>query len=121
MKPLTQKLEHAIWRCRTGRKTKQEFLRTIERKVRLNKVENEFLLIAAAAAKCSSAEYMRRSFMQNHPPVIPEINRQLAIEIGKFGNNLNQIARHFNSNEYVQFSEIEKLLAQVKSKIMEYK
>ena len=121
MKPLTQKLEHVIWRCRAGCKTKQEFLRTIERKVRLNKVENDFLLISAAAAKCSCAEYMRRSFMQNHPPVIPEVNRHLAIEIGKFGNNLNQIARRFNSNEHVPFSEIEQLLAQVKSKIMEYK
>lgn len=53
------------------------------------------------------------------PRPMPEINSQAWEEIGRIGNNLNQIARHLNAGENVEIEKIRNELNALRLKIID--
>ena len=72
--------------------------------LRLTDVELDLLDQGAACLSISQSEYLRKLLLEkqiNHQiEVVADMNdlRKLISEYGKIGSNLNQIAKHFNSD-----------------------
>ena len=73
--------------------------------LRLTDTEYEIVAENAKSANLTLAEYARNQIMNKKVTVkyeivadIPELKKLMA-EFGKIGSNLNQIARHFNSDK----------------------
>jgi hypothetical protein len=72
---------------------------SVRKTLRLTKAEAKAVAEGAAKAKMNEANYMRMLIMQK-PSDAPE-RRQLGKDLinayNRIGNNINQIARHFNT------------------------
>jgi len=72
--------------------------RTLRYELRLTPVEKESWTKKAAAVGIDLSEYIRRCVERRTiPSVIPEVNRQTAVELGRIGVNLNQLQRAMNT------------------------
>jgi hypothetical protein len=72
--------------------------RTTRHELRLTPNEKKNWSTKAAAAGMNLNEYIRRCVERRTlPPVIPEVNRQTATELGRIGVNLNQQIRAMNT------------------------
>jgi hypothetical protein len=69
--------------------------RNIGLMVRVTPAERDSLKKRAGAMRM--AVYMRQCSLHRAPCSVPEINRSTAIELGRIGNNLNQLARAANA------------------------
>jgi hypothetical protein len=93
---------------------------------------DEFNEVAAKADNCGLgfAAFLRAAALdgdagpraQRRPPVDHKVLRQLLGEVGRIGNNLNQIARALNSGEKAKLPELEEALrvyTEVRNKIFD--
>lgn len=68
--------------------------------IRMTKDEKAEYLLRCKKAGLTSADYFRKSAMKAKP-LQPTIDTSLLVQLlaswGKMGNNLNQIAKHYNS------------------------
>ncbi len=85
--------------------------------VRLNKLELNWLDTHRQKNKKKylRGEYLRMSSLGNLPRVIPEINKNVWLELGAIGNNLNQIAKKLNKGHRSQGALIEKFVVELNS------
>jgi len=67
--------------------------------VRLNKKELSWL--DQNRKKYKRGEYLRMASLDKLPKIVPKINRSTWIELGAIGNNLNQISRKLNSDQFL--------------------
>ena len=84
-------------------KKETEITHTRHINLRLTDTQYDILSIAAGQAGLSLSEYIRRQVLKGKVIAkyelvtdLPEL-KKLITEFGKIGNNLNQIARHFNT------------------------
>ncbi|MEX2591803.1 MAG: plasmid mobilization relaxosome protein MobC [Anditalea sp.] len=66
---------------------------------RMTEEEMEFLERLSSYSGLPSAEVIRASVFKNRLPQarVPLLDRQAYLELKRIGNNINQIARHYNS------------------------
>ena len=65
--------------------------------IRLSPTERQAIEAKADTAGMKLGEYIRATALkQKVPPSIPEINREIYVELIRIGNNINQIARVAN-------------------------
>lgn len=90
--------------------------------LRLTNVQYEIISENAKRAKPSLSEYIRRQLIKGKVVEkyelvadLPEL-KKLIFEFGKIGNNLNQIARHFNTGD-IHSQEMRKTIGQSLSEI----
>ena len=94
--------------------------------LRLTDTEYEIVSESAKAAHLPLAEYVRKQIMKQKVTAkyeivadLPEL-KKLVAEFGKIGNNLNQIARHFNSGG-IHSQEMRRAIDQSVARIYEMK
>ena len=94
--------------------------------LRLTDVQYEIISENARRAELSLSEYIRRQLMKGKVIAkyelvadLPEL-KKLIFEFGKIGNNLNQIARHFNTGG-IHSLEMRKAIGQGLSDIFRMK
>lgn len=94
--------------------------------LRLTDIQYDIISTAAVQANLSLSEYIRRQLMKGKVIAkyeivadVPEL-KQLISEFGKIGNNLNQIARHFNSGG-IHSQEMQKAIKRCITEIYEMK
>lgn len=94
--------------------------------LRLNDTEYAIVTENAKNAHLPIAEYVRKSLMNKKASVkyeivadIPELKKLIA-EFGRIGNNLNQIARHFNTGG-IHSQDIRKEISQCIVELYEMK
>ena len=94
--------------------------------LRLTDVQYEIISENAHRAELSLSEYIRRQLMKGKVVTkyelvadLPEL-KKLIFEFGKIGNNLNQIARHFNTGG-IHSLEMRKAIGQGLSDIFKMK
>ncbi|MGQ7019987.1 plasmid mobilization protein [Vibrio cholerae] len=87
--------------------------------VRLNEAELEQLDSERAERKMQRGAYLRSAFLNQVPPVVPEINRQAWFELSKAAANLNQIAKALNHGKPVGLGEIIDQLAKFRCMLLE--
>lgn len=94
--------------------------------LRLTDVQYEIISENAKAAGLSLSEYIRRQLIRGKVIAkyelvldMPEL-KKLISEFGKIGNNLNQIARHFNTGG-IHSQEMRKAIGQNLSEIFKMK
>ena len=110
-----------------ARPKKEEMLsHTHHVNLRLTDTQYEIISESARRSNLTLSEYIRRQLLQSKVIAkyeivadVPELKRLIA-EFGKIGNNLNQIARHFNSGG-IHSQEIRKELNQCIADIYEMK
>jgi hypothetical protein len=81
---------------------KPEKAKTFRLAVRLSEHERETVVRRAEKACLTLSEYFRASilgpeFVSNNDPVKRELLKNISRELGRQGNNLNQIAKHLNA------------------------
>lgn len=76
--------------------------------VRLN--ESEMRLLNLQRNKIQKGEFLRLSFLNSAPPVVPEINQNLYFELSKCAGSLATVAAEMRSGGFVQLTEIENLI-----------
>ncbi len=79
--------------------------RTKQLIVRVSKDELLTIDRLARERKMRRATFMRHSIIDKIPPVIPLPNQDMAHELFRIGNNVNQIARRSNMNLSVDINE----------------
>jgi hypothetical protein len=72
--------------------------RTRRLEVRLTAAELDELRARAKEAKARPSVYVRACVLGRVPRVIPSIDEDIARELARIGNNLNQIARRLNEH-----------------------
>ena len=94
--------------------------------LRLTDIQYDIISTAAVQANLSLSEYIRRQLMKGKVTAkyeivadVPEL-KKLISEFGKIGNNLNQIARHFNSGGILS-QEMQKTIKRCITEIYEMK
>lgn len=94
--------------------------------LRLTEIQYDIISTAAKQANLSLSEYIRRQLMRGKVIAkyeivadVPEL-KKLISEFGKIGNNLNQIARHFNSGG-IHSQEIQNAIKRCITEIYEMK
>lgn len=93
----------------------EEDLRTHPVKVLLSRRELRALDQLCQLHGIKRATYLRSIALSEPPKLVPEVNRLLLGNLGRLGNNLNQIARAINSGSLkVMVEEVEKLLAELR-------
>ena len=92
----------------------------------LTNVQYEIISENAKRANLSLSEYIRRQLIKGKVVAkyelvadLPEL-KKLIFEFGKIGNNLNQIARHFNAGG-IHSQEMRKTIGQSLSEIFKMK
>ena len=94
--------------------------------LRLTDIQYDIISTAAEQANLSLSEYIRRQLMKGKVTAKYEIVadvrelKKLISEFGKIGNNLNQIARHFNSGG-IHSQEMQKAIKRCITEIYEMK
>lgn len=106
------------WKRGPAPKPKSE-LRTKRVEVYFTDDEYSDLINIAGKMKISNLIHYAITKPESLPKPMPEINAQAWEEIGRIGNNLNQIARHLNSGEQVQIEQIRSELNQLRLKIVD--
>lgn len=103
-----------------------EIIYTHHINLRLTDVQYEIISGNARRAGLSLSEYIRRQLMKGKVITkyelvadLPEL-KKLIFEFGKIGNNLNQIARHFNAGG-IHSLEMRKAIGQSLSDIFKMK
>jgi len=96
-------------------------MRTRFKRVEIQLSDEEFSSVKAdaQARKMMLARYIRTSVCEGIPPTIPAINLTALAELQKIGNNLNQIARAFNSSGTIHLVDAREELAALKLSLME--
>lgn len=97
--------------------------RTITVSARLNDDEIELLDQYRKAVKMKRGEYMREAVLRSAPPIIPAVNTEKWVELGRLGANLNQIARRLNQGEPLseQIEQLRNLVAGLRIEILQVK
>jgi len=72
----------------------------------------------AAQVKMRPAAFLREHALSRAPVAVPEVNRQAFAELGRAGNNLNQIARRLNERDLVDVIEVHAMLRVIQRAIM---
>lgn len=82
-----------------------------ERRLTVRLSEDEYLKVKekAEAEGVTMADVVRRAVLRLKPRRIPEECRRLRGELGRIGNNINQIARRVNKNREVDLLVLEEL------------
>lgn len=86
--------------------------------LRLSPSERRALKEKADAANLKLSEYIRVSALKaiiHSPAKIPELNRNTYVELGRIGENINQIAKVFNSipTEQIAHTKLQLLLSEL--------
>ncbi|MEE9361963.1 MAG: MobC family plasmid mobilization relaxosome protein [Cellulophaga sp.] len=83
-----------------GKKRSEKRKRTELVQFRMTKEEKSEYLLRCKKAGLTAADYFRKSAMKSKP-LQPTIDTAMLVKLlaswGKMGNNLNQIAKHYNS------------------------
>lgn len=77
--------------------------------VRLN--DAELKKLDGVRGKFQRGEWLRMAALDELPPSIPEVNRDMWVKLARSAANLNQIAHHLNAREAVEVEEIQAALA----------
>ncbi len=91
--------------------------RTKRLEIRLSKQELVKLTSRAGAMRLGS--FMRAAALDRVPPQIPSINRDALAQIGRIGNNVNQIAVRLNTDNRVAVNEVLDQLGQLRIALIE--
>jgi len=100
--------------------------RSIKLFVRLTKSEKELLDNKIKGTTISLPDYVRQAVFNKEVVVKRIVSPAFKMDIGKIGNNLNQIARLFNTNpekykisqrEFRMMEEMKELLNEIKNKL----
>ena len=96
--------------------------------IRLSPTERQAIENLADTAGMKLGEYIRATALnQKIPRSVPKINREIYIELGRIGNNINQIARVANVGikrgdrlnvEMNQLSELSEYLDRLKLEVL---
>ena len=86
--------------------------------VRLNAAELERLDALRAPRKLKRGAYMRVAFLENLPPVVPEINKEAWLALSKAAANLNQLSKKMNLVGMVEASLIMRELADFRQTLL---
>lgn len=83
-----------------------------EKKVTVRFTQDEYLKLKekAEVEGVTIADIVRKAVLRLRPRKIPEECRKLRGELGRIGNNINQIARRANKNREVDLLVLEELL-----------
>lgn len=106
------------WKRGPAPKPKSE-LRTKRVEVYFTDSEYSDLVKVAGKMKVSNLIHFAITKPESLPRPVPEINSQAWEEIGRIGNNLNQISRHLNSGGNMEIEQIKKELNALRLKIVD--
>lgn len=73
----------------------------------------------ARARKMRRATFIRAAALDRIPPYIPSINREALTELGRIGNNLNQLAGHANAGDRAALDDLQHQLGALRLALME--
>ena len=92
-------------------------LRTNRITLRLTDSEQNWLREAAWESRMTQAEFVRSKVFSSQvpqvPPEIKDLFHELFFNVGKIGNNINQIARSANASGYVSSTSFRKAIDQL--------
>lgn len=86
-------------------------------KIRLSDAEHAKLKQKAGAMRL--AAWLRQSCLNKMPPQIPPINSAALAQLGRIGNNVNQIAVRLNSDHLVKVDEVLDQIGQLRIALIE--
>ena len=85
--------------------------------LRLTDSEQNWLREAAWESRMTQAEFVRSKVFSSQvpqvPPEIKDLFHELFFNVGKIGNNINQIARSANASGYVSSTSFRKAIDQL--------
>lgn len=91
--------------------------RDISIQFRVNKAEFEYLKSLVEASGLERGHYIRKEILNSEPVIkrkMPEVNQKTYIQLSAIGNNINQVVKKFNGNEYFDKNEVDKLNFNIK-------
>lgn len=92
-------------------------LRTNRITLRLTDSEQNWLREAAWESRMTQAEFVRSKVFSSQvpqvPPEVKDLFHELFFNVGKIGNNINQIARNANASGYVSSTSFRKAIDQL--------
>lgn len=96
-------------------------MRTRFKRVEIQLSDEEYSSAKASAQsrKMMLARYIRTSICEGIPPAIPTINLSALAELQRIGNNINQIARAFNTSGSLHIEDARKEIAALKFVLIE--
>lgn len=104
-----------IFKQNSGLEVAEEDKRTRAVKVLLSEIEVMALDQLCELHGIKRATYLRSIALSEPPKVVPEVNRKLLGDLGRIGNNLNQLAKAVHSKTvHVTISDLEKELADLR-------
>lgn len=103
----------------SGKKMAEIDLRTIAIKTLVNEKEYEEITGNAEQAGMARGAYLRALGME-HQIVIPKpaISREALIELGRIGNNLNQVAKALNAGQSTELMEVLGIIRELKGRLL---
>lgn len=78
----------------------------------------ELLLLDGKRGRMARGEWLRCASLDKLPPVIPAVNREAWIALGRVGTNLNQIAHGINAGDIPDLAEIRAVLAELRATLL---
>lgn len=101
-----------------GKKRSEKRKRTELVQFRMTKKEKAEYLLRCEKAGLTAADYFRKSAMKSKP-LQPTIDTTMLVKLlaswGKMGNNLNQIAKHYNSGNVIDQTIGQELIKKVEA------
>jgi hypothetical protein len=94
-------------------------LRSVRLSVFMTEVEAAEIERRAGLVKMRTPAYLREAGLDRLPPTVPELNRTAWTQLAKAAANLNQIARHLNSDDHPAFADIRDALAKFRVSLLE--
>lgn len=90
---------------------------------RMNKAELEQLDQLCIPSKCKRGEYLRAAALNSPPPIVPPVNLEKWLELGRMGANINQIAKRLNEGDTIvnHIEELRKLIVETRIELLKAK
>lgn len=80
--------------------------------MRLN--DDEVAVLDKHRGKMQGGEWLRLMLLESLPVIVPPINSEVAVDMGRLGNNLNQIARRLNASGETPDAHLLELLIEIR-------
>lgn len=86
--------------------------------VRLNKAELDRLDNQRQRVNMKRGEYLRASSLHVLPSIIPEINRQAWLDLGRSLGNLATVSSAMRGGDYVLLNEVERTVRELRQQLI---
>lgn len=87
---------------------------------RLNSDELSQLDTMRSEVNMKRGEYLRTAALENPPPIVPAVNQEKWVELGRLGGNINQIAKRLNEGEDINdcLTELRNLIIKTRIELL---